>query len=426
MAEPEENDAPPSGEQAEPTIDEVIDQIDDLIADWSLDEASERLEAAYETFGQRGELRVLEAEIALEGEDYEEVVEVADEALDDIDDERLQGRLFAATGYALYYLDEVDEARQRFNRAVAADPQLWTAIVGRAMVHEFLDFEHAALLDLHRGIELDDQEPEPFVIRGMIQLRRGDLEEAKGDLAYALQFAPFDEEARLNYARLQAVDGDSAGARETLEPLVEEGEDPDFVVPGALLRSQLALGLGSANAAADDARAAVDMAPDEPWGYLALAAAHITGGDGGQAIATLKEAEARMDNPLHFPDLWGLRASAYEQVGKPDKAAAARDRAEGAARLPEFVYGAHLNPSRNVPVNPDKPIDVRSILTQMFGDPDQAPPGYEEAVRRVIDQIPRYIEENPDASRLELELPQVEGMDESPGNLVIQLDRNER
>ncbi|MFW5968889.1 MAG: tetratricopeptide repeat protein, partial [Persicimonas sp.] len=378
-----------------PTFDEAREEIDELLSQWEFDEARNRLEEAYEAHGVTPELRVLEAEIALEEDDWEGCLEVVDETLDEVDDDQLYAQLAALKGYALYYLDRLEEARKTFNAAVHADPESWTALVGRATVHEYLDFEHAALLDLHRAIELDDQEPEPFAIRGMIRLRRGELEEAKLDLGYALDFDPYDEESRLNYARLQAVEGDSAGARETLEPLVEEGEDPEFVVRGALLRSQLALGLQSADAAASDAEVAIELRPDEPWGYLALAAAHITGGDGGEAIAALKEAEKRMEHPSHFPDLYALRASAYEQVGKPEKARAAREEAQGAARLPEFVYGEHLNPSKDVPVNPNKPIDVRNLMRQIFGDPQKAPEGYEEALRQVIDQIPAYIEQNP-------------------------------
>ncbi|MFP4599162.1 MAG: hypothetical protein ACLFVJ_12965, partial [Persicimonas sp.] len=401
-------------------------EIDDLLVDYELDEAEERLRDAFDEFGRLPRLRALEAEIALESDEYEECVEVVDEAVealaDDGDDE-IRGRLLAFKGYALYYLDEIDRARQTFNQAVHAAPDLWTAIVGRAMVHDYLDYQQAAMIDLDRAIELDDQEGQPFAIRGMINLRWGQLDEARQDLFYAVESDPYDEESRLNLARLQAIAGDSAGARETLEPLVDEGEDPAFVVPGALLRSQLALGLGSADAATGDAEVAIELMPDAPWGYLALAAARITGGKGGEAIAALKEAEARMDHPRDFPDLYALRASAYDQIGKVDKSREAHDKAEGVARLPEFVYGVDLNPSRDVPVNPDKPVDVRSIMRQIFGDPNQAPPGYEDALRDVIDQIPQYVEQNPGLEKIEVELPQFEGMDRAPGNLVIQLNR---
>jgi tetratricopeptide (TPR) repeat protein len=407
------------------TLDDVVAEIDDLIAEDDLDEAQERLEAAIEEHGPQPRLRILEAEIALESDDYDACVELVNDSIEEVDDHEDRARLLAFKGYALYYADKIDEARQAFNQAVQADGELWTAIVGRAMVHDYLDFHRAAMIDLDRAIELDDQEGQPFAIRGMIALRWGQLEDAQRDLGYAVDSDPYDEESRLNLARLQALNGDSSGARETLELLVDEGEDPTFAAPGALLRSQLALGLGSADAAADDARVAIDLLPDEPWGYLALAAAQITGGIGGEAVASLKEAEDRMKNPRDYPDLFALRAAAYDQIGKADKAQEEQDKAEGAARLPEFVYGSLLNPSRNVPVNPNKPVDVRAIMRQIFGDADAAPPGYENAIRQVLDQIPQYIEQNPELGRIEVELPQVEGMERPPGNLVIQLNREQ-
>jgi Tfp pilus assembly protein PilF len=415
------------------TLDEVVAEIDDLIADYELDDAKARLGEAFAEFGKLARLQILEAELALEDEAYERCVAVVDEALDEVsgdddngyEDEEARARLLAQKGYALYYLDEIEEARKVFNLAVQADGELWTAIVGRAMVHDYLDYLRAAMIDLDRAIEIDDQEGQPFAIRGMIALRWGQLDDARRDLGYAVQSNPFDEESLLNLARLQAIEGNSSAARETLEPLVDEGEDPAFVAPGALLRSQLALGLGSADSAAADALVAIDLLAEEPWGYLALAAAHITGGSGGEAVAALKEAEDTMQNPRDYPDLFALRAAAYDQIGKVDKAKEEHAKAEGSARLPEFVYGGYLNPSRNVPINPDKPVDVRAIMRQIFGDPDQAPEGYEDAVRQVIDQIPQYVEQNPELGRIEVELPQFEGMEEAPGNLVIQLNREQ-
>ncbi len=408
------------------TLDEAVAEIDDLLADFEIDDADERLQAAIGQFGRVDRLRVLEAELALESEDYDGCIDAVEQSVDEVDDATARARLLALKGYAQYYLDDIDSARQTFNRAVHADGELWTALVGRAMVHDYLDFHNAAMIDLDRAIEIDDQEGQPFAIRGMIEIRWGRLEDAERDLGYAVDSDPDDEESRLNLARLQALRGDSASARETLERLVDEGDEPAFVAPGALLRSQLALGLGSADAAASDAEVAIDLLPDEPWGYLALAAARITGGQAGDAVAALKEAEARLPNPRDYPDLYALRASAYDQLGKADKAREEHDKAEGSARLPEFVYGELLNPSQNVPVNPNKPVDVRSLLRQIFGDADAAPPGYEDAIREVLDQIPDYVEQNPELGRIEIELPQVEGMEESPGNLVIQLNREQQ
>lgn len=420
------------------SFEQAVEAVEALIAEDEIEQASQKVAAAIAEFGSKAALLVLKADLALDTEDYDACIEAADAAVaqfeaagDDTDADAEQAdadqiaRALACKGYALFYRDEIDLARKAFNASVAADGGSWTAILGRASVHDYLNYITAAMIDLDRAIELDDQDGQPFAIRGMIYLRAGQLDKAEKDLQFALDSDPDDEESRLNLARLQALNDDSAGARETLEHLINEGESPEFVAPGALLRSQLALGLGSADAAGLDAQVAIDLLPDQPWGYLALAAARITGGEAGDAVSTLKEVEDIVSNPRDFPDIFALRAAAYDQLGKEDKAKQEQDKAEGAARLPEFVYGAQLNPSQNVPVNPNKPVDIRGIMRQIFGDADAAPEGYEDAVRKVIDQVPQYVEQNKGVGRIEVELPPIEGREKGPGNLVIQLNREQ-
>lgn len=405
-------------------LEDAIAKVESLLAEEEFDEAEEALNAAIQAHGEVARLLVMRADLALIDDDYDLCIEAADAAIEAAEDAETKAQALSHKGYALFYQDQMEEARQAFNASVHLVDDAWSAIVGRGMVHDFMNYSRAALIDLDRAIALDDQEGQPFAIRGLLKLRQGKLDEAQKDLGFAVDSDPYDEESRLNLARLQALSDDSAGARETLEILVDEGEEPEFVAPGALLRSQLALGLGSADAAAMDAELAIELFPEEPWGYLALAAAQITGGRAGEAIATLKQVESLVSNPVDFPDIFALRASAYDQLGKEDKVKEEQNRAEGSARLPEFVYGPVLNPSRNVPLNPNRPVDVRAIMRQIFGDADAAPPGYEAAIRQVIDQIPQFIEKNKNLGRIEVELPRVEGMEKSPGNLVIQLNRN--
>ncbi len=100
-----------------------------------------------------------------------------------------------------------------------------------------------------------------------------------------------------------------------------------------------------------------------------------------------------------------------------------QDQAEGTARLPGVVYGDWLNPARNVPVNPNRSIDARTLMEQLFDDPSKAPEGYEEALRQVVDQIPQMIQQNPEAEKIRVPLPKVKGMDQAPPSLVLQVNR---
>ena len=404
-------------------LEAVLDDIDEMLMEGQFDEAEAAIDEAIAEYGDVDDLLILRAESALEAEEYEECIFAVDDALEKVEDELTRGRLLESRGYAKFYVDQLDEARRAFNESVRLAGASWTALLGRAMVHEELLYFRAALLDLDRAIEMDDQEAQPFAIRGSIYLRQGQLEEAEGDLAHAISLDPHDEESRLNLARIQAIGRRTSAAIETLEPLVEHGEDRDFVMPAALLRSQLSLTLGSTDAGCEDAQRAIEVAPDEPWGHLQLAACRLTAMQPGEAVAALKEAESKVDDVDQIPDALALRASAYDQLEKPEKAAQMRDRAQGIARLPAVVYGEWLNPAQNLPINPNKPVDARTIMSQIFGDPEQAPEGYEEALRAVIDRIPQMIAENPEANQIRIRLPEVEGAEEAPNSLVLQVNR---
>jgi tetratricopeptide (TPR) repeat protein len=257
-------------------------------------------------------------------------------------------------------------------------------------------------------------------------MRWGNMELAEGDLDHAVRMDPYDEESRLNLARMQALTGNKAGAIELLEPLVEEGEDPDFVAPGALLRSQLSLALGTVDAALEDAEYVVELLPDRPWGYLQAAACHISKGiDGGKVIELLKTAESKVPSERDLTDLYALRAAAYEILGKDDKAAELRGEAEGVARLPGFVYGP-LNPAGNIPINPNKPIDIRALLDDLFGEASNAPDGYENMLRQIVDRIPELARENPGVGQMRIELPEAPGMIGGKRQLVVSLAQRQQ
>lgn len=404
---------------------DALERIDGAVAEGAFDRAEEQIREAREEFGDDPELIVSELELALEREEWSRCRELAEDRVDEVPD-AYAAELLALAGYAAFYEDRDDRARELFNEAIGRDRRLWMGLVGRATVHEHLGFARAAKLDLDRAIEMDDQEAQPFAVRGSAHLRLGELEEAERDFGYAVEIDPYDEESRLQLGRLQALEDRSTEAMETLEPFVEEGRDPELAMRAALLRSQMAVSLGSTAAAIEAAETAREWRPEQPWGSLQLAAARLEGSEPGDAVAALEEAEAHIDRPRSVPDLFALRATAYERLGKHEKAEENRDRIEGPPRLPEVVYGADLNPAEHVPVRSDRPLDVRSILTEVFGDPDSAPPGYADELRELLDQIPDLADEYSDAGEIELELPPVEEGGESPGQIVLQLDRVQR
>ncbi len=408
----------------EDDLQTALDAIEDAIAEEEYEQAQTQIENALTGYGKVSPLLVLQAELNLELEQYDACIQLVEEALPTVEDAEDRARLLTAQAYSQFYLDLIDSARMSFNEAVRANPEFFQAIIGRAMVHEHRRFFHAAMLDLNRAIELDPEESEPLSIRASIFLRTGNLAEAERDFAAALALDEDDEESRLELARLQAIGQRTADAIETLEELVDHGEEPEYVVPAALLRSQLSLTLGSTEAAAEDAKKAIDLQPEEPWGYLQIAACHLTAMNPNPALEALKKAEELVDDIRDLPDLFVLRASAYDQLEEPKKAAKLRNDVEGSARLPKIVYGPSLNPAQNIPLNPNKPIDIRGLLTELFGDPRNAPAGYEKAIRDVVDKLPEIVAQNPGVGRIQIELPQAPGMEGPPRSLVIQVQNN--
>jgi tetratricopeptide (TPR) repeat protein len=407
------------------SLESAATAIESLVEDGDLGSAEDLLGEAIQRFGMNDSLLILQAELVLEDEDYRGAIAACKEALDKVKKDHLVAKLLAYKGYAHYYLDELEEARNQFNQSIHHDPELFTAVLGRAMVHEQEGFALATRIDLDRAIFLDDQQAVPFSMRGMLHLRSGATEDAARDLGFALESNPDDEESRLNLARIRAIERRSRDAMELLEPLVEDGEDPELAAPAAILRSQLSLAMGSTEAAIEDAERAIEIMADAPWGHLQLAACHLAAGlDPGKAIEALKQAESHVENIRDLPDVIALRAEAYSQLGKEDREQQNREVLEGTARLPAFVYGP-LNPVGDIPLNPAKPIDIRSLLGEIFGEARNAPDGYENVLREVVSSIPQIIKDNPGVGTIHVELPEAQGMVGGRRQLVIQTGQSQ-
>ena len=108
-----------SEEQQGTDADALADRIVDLVQDGDVEEASEALDRALEA--HPGDLRLLSvrAELLLNEGEYDEVLSLCNACLTN---EANQGGDLAPfemlKGWALYYTDELDEARRSFNSAV--------------------------------------------------------------------------------------------------------------------------------------------------------------------------------------------------------------------------------------------------------------------------------------------------------------------
>ena len=72
---------------------------------------------------------------------------------------------------------------------------------------------------------------------------------------------------------------------------------------------------------------------------------------------------------------------------------------------------------------PGKPIDVRALLDDLFGEAKKAPKGYEDVIRQIVAKIPDIVKEHPNVGQLQIELPEAPGMLGGKRQLVIQVNQ---
>src|SRR5882724_5562697 len=85
---------------------------------------------------------------------------------------------------------EFGAARTAFDRALAVDPDLVTALSGRAALAYRVDDCESALIDLTRAVELAPDDPAPRFGRALVLQEMGRWDEALADLDMAAALAP--------------------------------------------------------------------------------------------------------------------------------------------------------------------------------------------------------------------------------------------
>src|SRR5690554_3915061 len=110
----------------EQSLEQAVEAIEALIEEEEIDQASAQVEAGIARFGDKAALLVLKADLALDDEEYDACIEAADlaiaklEASGDEPDAAQLSHALVCKGYALYGRDDLQDARQAFNAAVAA------------------------------------------------------------------------------------------------------------------------------------------------------------------------------------------------------------------------------------------------------------------------------------------------------------------
>lgn len=278
-----------------------------------------------------GALYFLRADLKLDIGQAEEALEDADAALEAGWRTR---EAFNLAGWANFAADRPALARDHYDRALARDPDMISALMGRALaLMELEDFDHARS-DLTHALNLDTSDAELFALRSDVFVRAGQLDQAARDIEQARELEDEPEYA-LQHARLLVILGRAAEAEEVLGAAIEGADE--LVSDALLLRSHLRLSAGRIAQARADAIRASNNFPDEAFAFVQLAHVQLVA---RKSSSALKAAERAVQLDPSLADAYMVRAAARHLAGMERESREDFERAHQApAELPEFLLG---------------------------------------------------------------------------------------
>ena len=116
---------------------------------------------------------------------------------------------------------EIELARADFSRAIAINPRITGAWVGRGRCHHSLGDPRAAIADFSRAIALDDRSAIAYNNRGISRQVQDDLPGAIDDFTRAIEIDPRLAQAYLNRGAALCASGDAGRALSDLTRSIE-------------------------------------------------------------------------------------------------------------------------------------------------------------------------------------------------------------
>lgn len=321
----------------------IARELEPLVSAGSYLQAVARIDMILNGIPSNQENRLLRAaflakrgEVYLEGEYNEEAEEDLRHA---VHNGIKTPEIFATLGWTHYHMDNADDARQWFDRAVeqsgSEDPDE-SALMGRALVLQELDELDAARADLTRALQYATKRAALYAMRSDVYARQQDLESAERDIKSALKADATDSDYYVAYARILTAMGKPKMALETLEKGFQHvGGEPGL--EELLLRSHLRLINGELEKARADAVQATKSFSDEAFAFVQLAQIQLSD---GQIDAALKSAEQAVELDDELPDGFLVRGAVKRLKGEQVQSQRDLERASQThPELPQFLFG---------------------------------------------------------------------------------------
>lgn len=136
---------------------------------------------------------------------------------------------YVIAGSARLHLRDFKQARTDLDAALEVDPKITGLYTMAGQARDALGDTEAAQAAFESALRADARDPIANLYLGAILLKKREIERAQPLLEMALQLQPENRQARLQMAKLDAMQGKSAEAVTLLEAL--EKEDPNWLEP---------------------------------------------------------------------------------------------------------------------------------------------------------------------------------------------------
>ncbi|SLN69025.1 XrtA/PEP-CTERM system TPR-repeat protein PrsT [Oceanibacterium hippocampi] len=259
-------------------------------------------------------------------------------------------RLTAIKGFALLAQKKLDEAQERFDAAIAADPKNDRAQVGLARLYLQRKEYDKARQAVDAALAIDPESAVALTLAGRVQQVDGHVDDALSSFNKAIVIDPNQYEARLGRAAILVAQESYEPAREDIKVVLarhktnvigiylsaliqsREGDENGAIItlekmgltlqnypPALFLMSSLKMKRGELEQAESHLRSLIGVAPDLEAPRLLLAELYNQKNQPEQSIELI---EPLYEAGYRKPQGLSLLANAYLMAGRPDEAAA--------------------------------------------------------------------------------------------------------